>query len=737
MAEPVRTSGRQRKATKKANFDPFAGLDIFDDDEPVIADDGNNTDDDFVAPPPEQRVPSEDEMVEDDVDGSAEAEVDEGDEDFDDVVDLDEVTTPKKSSRARNSKASGTGRPVPMSATQRVSRGLLDPRTRGSKESTRLCYFGPSQEDQEPFFKNHYRWRDQPVLPSRKADRSGFGGYHRSFYESEVKRKLEMQKDWKWYDDEGGKEAFVHLQKLEPMDEGSGMSYLSNGSSKTEVVAGPYGHQRKFDIPALGSLDLEEPFRTSAAPRLSNKHMNRERNGFFINVGGKVQTSAWCPNQGGNVQYIALAAIPLRSGTDPEAASPFHAQAPNKSAIQLWELKRTSEGYIDIQSPPSLRQVICTDFGDIRLLKWCIAPRSDEPETARGKHLGLLAGIWGDGHIRVLDITLDPAMESTRFSRLTSTAFYSRPPASIFSTLCWMSSHALIGAHSTGHISLFNLDKLSAGPARPLLTSPLQMSYIPSLTTCYPSRPHILISSSMSGHLSLTDLTRLTPTTGANPINTVLSPRSRLGRLTVVWHDWSQMVLSVDDNYALQGLPLRRFFGYTGLGRFRSAATAVAVSECHPFIAVSQTGGEVAVMNPMRRVLSTKESMICGRWFVHTWRRTRAPDLRIPSEGTEDDMMLGTTEGMEAEVNEMEERELARGQDKGMVRFVEGYKAEAVLLLRPGDERNPREIGMYSTIHEAQTAVTQVTWNPNLQCGGWIAAGTASGLLRVEDLGMA
>ena len=39
-----------------------------------------------------------------------------------------------------------------------------------------------------------------------------------------------------------------------------------------------------------------------------------------------------------------------------------------------------------------------------------------------------------------------------------------------------------------------------------------------------------------------------------------------------------------------------------------------------------------------------------------------------------------------------------------------------------------------STIHEAEEGVTQVVWNPNLACGGWIAAGMGSGLVRVQDL---
>lgn len=42
-------------------------------------------------------------------------------------------------------------------------------------------------------------------------------------------------------------------------------------------------------------------------------------------------------------------------------------------------------------------------------------------------------------------------------------------------------------------------------------------------------------------------------------------------------------------------------------------------------------------------------------------------------------------------------------------------------------------------LHHAQaypeeSSITQVCWNPNTLCGGWAAAGTACGLVRVEDV---
>lgn len=57
---------------------------------------------------------------------------------------------------------------------------------------------------------------------------------------------------------------------------------------------------------------------------------------------------------------------------------------------------------------PELRLVICTEWGDVKQLKWCPMPRIFRDEDSRGKvSLGLLAGIWTDGHVRILDVQFD------------------------------------------------------------------------------------------------------------------------------------------------------------------------------------------------------------------------------------------------------------------------------------------------------------------------------------------
>lgn len=41
-----------------------------------------------------------------------------------------------------------------------------------------------------------------------------------------------------------------------------------------------------------------------------------------------------------------------------------------------------------------------------------------------------------------------------------------------------------------------------------------------------------------------------------------------------------------------------------------------------------------------------------------------------------------------------------------------------------------------STVREEEEGVSQIDWNPNLLCGGWVAVGWGSGLVRVQDLAL-
>ena len=73
--------------------------------------------------------------------------------------------------------------------------------------------------------------------------------------------------------------------------------------------------------------------------------------------------------------------------------------------------------------------------------------------------------------------------------------------------------------------------------------------------------------------------------------------------------------------------------------------------------------------------------------------------------------------------------------DPGLTRITEGYRVAHILLQNLDEGITNRDNGtVYTTIYEAETAVTALAWNPNIHVGGWCVAGMATGLLRVEDI---
>ena len=225
---------------------------------------------------------------------------------------------------------------------------------------------------------------------------------------------------------------------------------------------------------------------------------------------------------------------------------------------------------------------------------------------------------------------------------------------------------------------------------RPIFYQFIHQSYILAIVSAYPDHPHFLATTSMDGYTRLTDLR-------APSTDFILSQRSRLGGSVLDYHEPLQAFISSEENDFVRVMSLRRFFSSLNVARVDGQVLSVAVGKFHPCVLVGCADGTVIATNPMRRVLHPKTQQFQQIWFQHEWTR----------------------------------------KGEGMSRITEGYKLETANLMRmlKGDKKIKDGV-VYSTIHEAETGVTQVAWNSNLRCGGWAAAGMGSGLLRVEDLAL-
>ena len=408
MAEnhPVRKSGRQRVPNKKYTVDAFEGLDILSSDSEVDLEvlqqlEESKNDDDF---PEDYGDGNEDEesLAEDVSDGSAILTPEEGHEDAHSYASSDPEDIDLRGTKGYKRK------PRDCNSNQDAdvhSRGMPENPMRADREQSRFTMFsGPDVEDILHVVRSRDQWAADPTLPCRK-------NMSHQVSQTDEKRQMEATVGWDWYYDQGGRESFAEKQKSRTLASDEGAAYLPKPTHDTySFLLGPYRKQKVFTLALSKTLDLDEAWDTAPGPSEQNlegsRSSKRRRLGWMLNVGTRVRCLDWAPNHYGDTQYLALAVA--KASTSGGTATVIEAPAftpfcLTPSAVQIWAFD-ASENSMGSTRPPELQQVLCTEWGDITQLKWCPVPRARRNEDAP---IGLLAGIWRDGHARVLDVQLE------------------------------------------------------------------------------------------------------------------------------------------------------------------------------------------------------------------------------------------------------------------------------------------------------------------------------------------
>ena len=175
---------------------------------------------------------------------------------------------------------------------------------------------------------------------------------------------------------------------------------------------------------------------------------------------------------------------------------------PCKSTIQVWRFPVNSKGKM---LKPSLALAICHTWGHATTLKF-----RPHPEPLSPLDLGFLCGVFGDGKTRILRVHLpsdeSPNADYCHFDLYTSAAYTLTLPVPI-TVAQWHTSNSIVVGTTSGAIAIFHL---TDPDPKPSLYHPLHQTYITALTTCFPSFPNYIVTSSMDGHSRLTSL--LAPT---------------------------------------------------------------------------------------------------------------------------------------------------------------------------------------------------------------------------------
>ena len=794
MPRPVRDSA---KKTKVYTDDPFAAEEI---KEAIYAssDSGSSTTeppDDSGSepeiPPPEEEEDDDDEELMEMDEGVSDEDLlretasvsveDDGEsvigvDEFDDEVDEDgepiEDGTGGGTGGTRFLR--GKGEPVhSMGISKRRIRGIDDWDLKGGKELRLLFLFGPSTEDLMPVIKTRDQWEGHPVLPVK-----GEEGLHRTFYvDSQVLEKEEASvREWYWR--KGGRQAFAAGQKSRPISETDGRMYLPQGPER-HVLLGPYVNQQIYSLKTGNFISTATPW--------ENK---QDRNGWMFNLGAKVLETQWVPNADGKTQYLAVAVEqtkypgrPKKPLSEPRPPG-FVKHKGFPASIQIWAFDSNENGEVDQNSPPRLELVICAQWGGVKQFKMSPVPLADTLQSKNGEsmvHLGLLAGVWMDGKVRVLDISFpetDPESHKPHYQYYSQAAFEVSPPDCIPTCLTWLSAFSIAVGTSNGVVAIWSLNRpgtfpplhaqaddseiLGTAPAhapRPWFYKMLSYSYILTICSSYPSRPHFLSTTSVDGFSRLVDLR-------SPNLDAVVPARNRIFGATQAWHEHTQSFMTPDENYMLRNHTIRRYYMNMHSFSIESQILCCSTSMVHPHVLVGGADGMVHSGNPIGRILDVKEIPWQQVWFHHEWRPAQkdaattdeaAEDEDADAEGElEDDDEMEVTETNECASPTVQEPQgtyidnssipaishtqilhptpktpaLLSGE---LTRITEGFKPTGVSLQRT--MKGPAGPQL-ATIFEELSAVTAVAWNPNIKFGTWAAAGMGDGLLRVEDIGV-
>ena len=407
---PTRKSGRARKPNQKYTNDILEtqDLEVSDADDPIPLqryEEDSRNDQDFHL---DQTVEEPDLSAEEE---SSAAEQSEGsdnatpaklpDYDVSDGEPLAYQERPKRRTKRNplvENHSRGTGEKIDI--------------TNGSQRRFIESFIGTDEQDVDVHLKGIWKWGSNVSLPTTKCNNNVGGMSHPISHTSE-QREMEATVGWDWYYLEGGKEYFADKQESEVLSVEEGTHYLPKPAEASHsVLMGPYGRQKLLPIPFMQTLNIDDAWSQARAMNASEtgftpvpKAPTKRQDGWILNVGASVQCLEWAPNHLGT-QYLAVSMVPL---SDPlyrgqKGKAPAYTPLPGPSSIQIWTMNEVDKELLQ----PQLRLVICNEWGHAKQLKWCPMPRQHrDSEDGEQTCLGLLAGVWADGIVRVLDVFFD------------------------------------------------------------------------------------------------------------------------------------------------------------------------------------------------------------------------------------------------------------------------------------------------------------------------------------------
>ncbi|KAL8994040.1 MAG: hypothetical protein Q9188_007181, partial [Gyalolechia gomerana] len=463
---PVRKSGRQRQPNKKYGADEITNLEILSSasEEEVqawqqLAESDNDEEFDVTQVVEETNDPEED------VISSASAASDGSGiatphEDFDDAASCasadatraredGDVPTPNLGTKDHTN-LYGKRRKIQAGTHTRGVGETVTSFGKSSKADYLYSLVGKAPKDLLHMARCRDQWLEDIAVP-RRPNPTGTKGMRHFFSHTDETRHLEATEGWDWYYDHGGRQRFEEVQQSHHLSADEGINYIPQPShTQRTIFMGPYGRQSQFDLPIFHTMGLDQAWQHAPPPNgfeevdSTPPESRKRKDGWMINVGTGVRCLEWAPNHSGDTQYLAISTLQPKN---PEQIgrlkfSPAFTAQSFPSSIQIWSFSSSEaadrQSVLDPDHPPRLRLVICFDWGDAKHLRWCPMPRKfrSQDQNEEKIPIGLLAAVFSDGNVRVLDIHLpEPSIQEAAiptYLKSTNAAFTAKPP----STLC-------------------------------------------------------------------------------------------------------------------------------------------------------------------------------------------------------------------------------------------------------------------------------------------------------------
>ncbi|KAL2758935.1 hypothetical protein ACRALDRAFT_1080555 [Sodiomyces alcalophilus JCM 7366] len=653
-------------------------------------------------------------------------------------------------------------------------------------------FYGPDKGAVAAAERMVSRWRNYEVLPSKLLDQDRCPEPTPWVADGFELAQAVAQGDW-------FRRFRDHLRREGKGQTGRGLSedeagpYLVRPIADLNVLIGPYiSHvsQKEFTFTHHQSITLGQdglPFDNGSgeAARSGEKPA-----GWMFDVGGIVTSMAWAPRTKSITQILALAVVPHTDQDFDAREAAKHtpsSEEQKRGIVQLWAfhgLQADNGVMYPSKEPPRLAQALCFDWGRVKKVEWCPVP------SIVDGHLGVLAVLSGDGHVHVLSIDEpDPERDGpSLYGRIPhSILFLSMPPCSQplekldkplvslghddetsvdVTCFSWAGVNRIATGHSDGTVALWSL-----APRCCLARHAAHNTHVIHIASAYPSHPHLVASTPVSGLMTLLDL--LDP---GSETTCQTNPSTVTQSNLLQWCDHLQGFFSLTASSS----PLNTTVSFVHSRAFATtmrkvidgdaAPTALAVGFHHPFLLVALLDGSVWACNPMNRIFAPRhyppghKVKILEHEHVPATRLQTVPVLAEKNGVGTTAAAAATTahkppfrgvsrilQGFEATLNHGPRALVHMGQaqkkskgtrrrsrhkstDKGSGRGNAARNAA-------GDGNREEEFGLYSDptkviLQEPLSRTTAMAWNPNIDFACWAGMAMASGLVRVLDLGV-